>query len=169
MRRSLAVAATLLLSATPVAAQTSDEHAVLEVVQRLFDGMRAADTAVVRGVFHPEARLIRAGVRNGHPAVSVSAIDGFLAALGGATDVWDERLYDPAVRIDGNLASVWAEYTFHRGDDFSHCGVDAFQLVRTENGWKIISLADTMRREGCEPLLGREPWTLPGAASHDRH
>jgi len=143
-------------AAAPAAAQTPEEREVLGVVQRLFDGMRTADSAVVRSVFHPDARLIRAGVRDGQPAVSISGIDGFVLAVGGATEVWDERLYDPSVQIDGNLASVWTEYTFHRGTEFSHCGVDAIQLVRTTEGWKIISLADTMRREGCEALLSRD-------------
>lgn len=160
------IAAALALAASPVAAQRADgpaaagadARAVLDVVARLFDGMRAADSAAVRSVFHPEARLIRTGVRDGRPAVSLAAVGGFLDALGGATEVWDERLYDPEVRIDGNLASVWADYTFHRGDAFSHCGVDAFQLARTAEGWKIVSLADTARREGCEALLAREPW-----------
>lgn len=172
MKSPAAFAATLLASALgvgfavqPAAAQTPEEREVLEVVARLFDGMRTADSAKVRSVFHPDARLIRAGVRNGQPAVSVSGIDGFVVAVGGATDVWDEKLYDPVVRIDGNLASVWTEYTFHQGSRFSHCGVDSFQLVRTAEGWKVISLADTMRREGCEPLLSREPWVLPAAGS----
>jgi len=152
-------------AAPPASAQTPEEREVLEVVERLFDGMRTADSALVRSVFHPEARLIRAGVRSGQPAVSVSGIDGFVLAVGGATDTWDERLFDPVVRIEGTLASVWTEYTFHQGAQFSHCGVDSFQLVRTAEGWKIISLADTMRREGCEPLLSREPWTLPAGES----
>lgn len=143
------------LAPAPATAQTPDEREVLDVVERLFDGMRTADSAVVRSVFHPEARLIRTGVRNGQPAVSISGIDGFVRAVGSATEAWDERLIDPLVRIDGNLAAVWTEYTFHRGTEFSHCGVDAIHLVRTAEGWKIISLADTMRREGCESLLSR--------------
>ena len=47
------------------------------------------------------------------------------------------------------LASVWVPYEFYLGDKFSHCGVDAFHLARFEDGWKIIGLADTQRREGC--------------------
>jgi hypothetical protein len=33
--------------------------------------------------------------------------------------------------------------------EFSHCGVDAFILVLTEDGWRILSIADTRTTEGC--------------------
>ncbi len=159
MKRIVSIAAALLASAAPLAAQGADERAVLDVVQRLFDGMRTADSVLVRSVFHPDARLISTGMRNGEPAVGVIPIDGFVQAVGGAEAVWDEKIFDPQVRIDGNLAQVWTEYTFHAGERFSHCGVDAFLLARTTDGWKIASLADTRRREGCEALLEKEPWT----------
>jgi hypothetical protein len=34
------------------------------------------------------------------------------------------------VQIDDNLAAVWTEYEFYVGKNFSHCGVNAFQLVK---------------------------------------
>jgi hypothetical protein len=41
-------------------------------------------------------------------------------------------------------------YAFFAGDTFSHCGVNAFQLFKGADGWKIFHIADTRRREGCE-------------------
>jgi hypothetical protein len=57
--------------------------------------------------------------------------------------------------VDGNLAMVWAYYEFDTGDKFSHCGVDSFQLGRTDAGWKILLLADSRRRPGCSQTLGK--------------
>ena len=78
-------------------------------------------------------------------------IGNFVTAIAGAPPgrLLDERTYNPEVRIDANLATVWAEYDFYLGDQFSHCGVDQMTLVRTAAGWKIVALADTRRREGC--------------------
>ncbi len=64
-------------------------------------------------------------------------------------EVWDERLRNTAVRVDGPLASVWTEYAFYAGPRFSHCGVDARQLARTAAGWRIVALVDTRQRTGC--------------------
>jgi len=45
---------------------------------------------------------------------------------------------------------VWASYAFYLGKKFNHCGVDAFHLVKSEDGeWKIFHLADTGQKEGC--------------------
>jgi type II secretory pathway component PulL len=68
--------------------------------------------------------------------------------------VWDERTRNEVVHQDGTLASVWMDYSFYAGDRFSHCGVDAFLLAREGDDWKIVSLADTRRREGCPDQPG---------------
>ena len=69
-------------------------------------------------------------------------------------EVWDERIWDAEVRVDGNLATAWMKYAFYAGDEFSHCGVDAFQLFKGVDGWKVFHVADTRRREGCETPEG---------------
>lgn len=130
-------------------AQPDERAAVLAVVQRLWDGMKARDTAMVRSVFDSSAMLSRVATRNGESRVQLTPVSGFIAALGRATEPWNERMFAPEVRIDGPLASVWTEYDFHLGDKFSHCGVDAFHLLKTSAGWKIVALSDTARREGC--------------------
>ncbi|MFN2421877.1 MAG: hypothetical protein ABR527_10985, partial [Gemmatimonadota bacterium] len=78
--------------------------------------------------------------------------DGFINAVGTPhEETWDERICDVEVRIDGRLATVWANYAFYLRDRLSHCGVDAFQLFHDVDGWKIFEIADTRRSEGCEP------------------
>lgn len=153
--RWLGVAASLcLLVPIPLAvrAQQPDPEraAVLAAVHRLFDGMRAGDSAAVRAVFHPAAFLATAVVREGTPQLQVDKLDEFVQAVGTPhEEIWDERVHGEEVRIDGALATVWTEYSFYAGGKFSHCGVDAFQLARSVAGWRIIALTDTRRREGC--------------------
>ena len=73
----------------------------------------------------------------------------FVAALGRATAVWDERLGEVSVLVDDGLATAWMAYRFYAGDAFSHCGVNAMQLVQDAEGWRILNLVDT-RRRACE-------------------
>ena len=149
--RTLASLVLLALSvpASSLAAQ-SEEREVLGVVRQLFDGMRARDTAKMRAQLHPDARMASPSTKSGTVSVTVESPDAWLAGVGRATGpVFDERITSVVVKVDGALASVWANYTFYLGDRLSHCGVDAFHLVRLPSGWKIIDLADTRRRENC--------------------
>ncbi|HLB54142.1 MAG TPA: nuclear transport factor 2 family protein [Gemmatimonadales bacterium] len=152
MRMIIATVGWILVATAGRLAAQNDEREVLAAVQQLFDGMRAQDTARMRAVLHPDARLLSAGVREGIPVVTVVSpgrwLEGVAKATGGTLD---ERLRNPVVQVDGGLASVWVEYTFYVGERMSHCGVDAFHLARTPEGWRIVDLADTRRREGCQP------------------
>ncbi len=119
----------------------------MAVVNRLFDGMRLGDSAMVRSTFHPRALLSTAVVRQGKRSVTFGQLDDFLRAVGTPHDsIWDERLMNEVVHQDDGLATVWTEYRFYVGDRYSHSGVDAFQLVKDGDEWKIVALADTRRR-----------------------
>ncbi len=130
----------------------AEEAAVLAVTERLFDAMRSGDSTAARSVFYPEATMASVSLRDGMPAVQRGTVDRFVQAIGTPHDaVWNEVIWNPEVRIDGDLATAWMDYAFYAGETFSHCGVDAFQLVRTPQGWKIFHLADTRRPEPCAP------------------
>jgi hypothetical protein len=148
--RSVTIAALLALGAIPVYAQDSERGAVLATVQKVFDAMRTRDTALLSQAFDTSARLAGVAPR-GTPAVRLTAPAAFGKAIASAPagDVWNERIYDPEVRIDGDVAQVWAYYTFHRNKTFSHCGVDAFMLLKVGTEWKITQLADSRRTTGC--------------------
>ncbi len=155
MKRTLLAIAMLLVLPAAARAQSAEAE-VMAVVDRLFDAMRARDTATMRSLFTPDARLIRGRVADGKTTLEVTAMSDFIENIAGAPPglLLDEKLYAPEVRIDGNLATVWTFYTFHAGDRFSHCGVDAIQMIRFDDSWKMVHLADTARRENCDPPAG---------------
>jgi hypothetical protein len=153
MKRILLAAALTLAAAAPLSAQQTPEAEVKAAVQRLFDGMRAADSAAVRAAFAPGATLGSVMVREGRTAMRADSIAAFVNAVGTPhTELWDERVSDVVVKVDGPLAMAWMNYTFFAGDRLSHCGVNHMQLVRGEQGWKITAITDTRRREGCPQL-----------------
>jgi ketosteroid isomerase-like protein len=152
MRRTILTLLLVLVAPAMLSAQTATgaEAEVRATIDRLFDAMRAGDGDGVRAVFHPRARLMTTAMQDGAPLVREDAVEQFAAAVAAPRDVvWDERLHDVVIHVDGNLASAWTPYRFYAGERFSHCGVNAIQLVRDDNGWKILQLVDTRRREGC--------------------
>lgn len=125
-----------------------EEAAVRAVIDRLFDGMRSRDTTAMAATFAPGAQLYNTG-RDGR--ISAEPASAFTRSVAGAPAgmVLDEVLHNVEVRIDGPLASAWMYYDFFAGENFSHCGYNAFQLLKGSEGWRIVAISDSRRRDGC--------------------
>lgn len=152
LTRLYAFSTVLLMCASFVlgARAQTDEHAVRETIQTMFDGMRAGDSSLVRVVLHSDARFLTTGERDGQPFLQEGGVEGFVQAVGTPhQEVWDERISNVTIQIDDRLAAAWMDYSFYLGETFSHCGVNAFQLFKTSDGWRIIQITDTRRIEQC--------------------
>ncbi len=139
--------AMLLVCSLCAAAAGDEEKAVLAAVQQVFDGMSAHDAAKIKGAMTPDARLVR--IRQGK-AASTSGED-FAASIAANQGQLLERIWSPTVLVRGNIAMVWAEYDFHLNGKFHHCGIDAFLMLKTDQGWKASTISDTSETEGCKP------------------
>ena len=64
---------------------------------------------------------------------------------------FEEKLLGFNIQVDGAMANAWTPYEFWFDGNFSHCGVNSFQLMKVKEDWKIIYLVDTRRREDCKP------------------
>ena len=128
-----------------------EKKAIIKAIDTMFDGMRVGDSTMVRSVFYKDATMITT-FRNKQkqPKIHTGNLDKFLNAVGTPHDkIWDERIKSYDVKIDATLATVWTDYAFYLGGEFSHCGVNAFHLFKSEEGWKIFHIADTRRKSSC--------------------
>ena len=149
--------AVLLFSTSFANAQEAEPSAESEVaavqaaINLMFDGMRAGDSTMVASSFHEGVMMGRATKnRDGDPYFHTGDAAKFLEAVGTPHDeIWNEVIYDVVIQVDGRLATAWVPYTFYLGETLSHCGTNAMQFFKTANGWKLTSIVDTARREGC--------------------
>jgi hypothetical protein len=141
----------LTLFAVKVQAQTAGDS-VRNTINRLFEGMRKGDSAAIRAAFAPGALLQSVlGTKGGGTRIVTEPVDSFFASVGRPhKEVWDERIKFDGIKIDGPMAAAWTPYEFYVNDNFSHCGVDAYNLARINGEWKIIYLVDTRRRTNCQ-------------------
>ena len=141
---------TVMMGGSVVKAQTA-EDSVKSVINRMFTGMKTANATMVKSCFadsivfqtiarNKEGLLI---VKNDDPAGFIDFISK--ESAGNA----DERIVFDVVKVDGPLAIAWTPYNFYYKGQFSHCGVNSFQLVRFNGEWKIQYLIDTRRKQGC--------------------
>ncbi|MEN8377088.1 MAG: hypothetical protein ABFS34_16815 [Gemmatimonadota bacterium] len=149
--RAAAAAILSLAPLTPATAQAPDgaEAEVLAAVQEFFDAMAARDSVAAADILIDEGVFFAVGTQDGVPGHTVSSHAAFARLVGQLEDPIIERMWDPEVLMHGPIAIVWAPYDLYRGDDFSHCGVDGFSLVRTPDGWKIAAIIFTRETEDC--------------------
>ena len=123
-------------SATP---ETSPEEAeILATCQAFFDVLANRDIERGLRLTTEDSAFYNVRVEDGEPVVGHFEIEPWL--LGLADDDRKFREYftgTPRVLVHGNIAVVWAEYVFELNGKRSHSGIDAFNLVRTTEGWKI--------------------------------
>jgi hypothetical protein len=130
-----------LSAAASSSAADADEKAVLAPVQAFFDGMAKYDSAAIRATVQPEGSV--ALLRKGK--VVRMTLGEFADHMKPAKDRIEERIYDPLVRVDGDLAIVWAPYDFLVNGQVKHCGTDAVNLARVDGRWLITGIADNSR------------------------
>jgi hypothetical protein len=141
---------TVIQLGTVARAQTA-EDSVKAVINRMFTGMKNADPALLKSSF-ADSMVLQTISRNKEGLLVVLNEDpaGFIDFIskespGNA----DERISFDIVKVDGPLAIAWTPYNFYYKGQFSHCGVNSFQLVRFNGGWKIQYIIDTRRKQGC--------------------
>ncbi|GAB3793759.1 nuclear transport factor 2 family protein [Dyella agri] len=135
---TLAAAAPALAAASP----SAGGHAtVLARIQAFFSAMSRYDQAGMR------AQVLPAGMatlmRDGKP--DQLSLGDFIGHVKPGKAQIEERIHDPLVQVDDNIAVVWAPYVFLLDGKPHHCGTDVFNLARVDGRWLITGVADNSR------------------------
>jgi hypothetical protein len=139
------------LFALPSLAQTPEQE-VEAVIRSLFDGMKQKNAAQVAASFSAEGLMQTVQQKPEGTSVGSNSVADFVKRIAStpAGTTLDERILSYHIKVDGSMASAWTPYQFYVNDTFSHCGVNSFQLVKLAEGWKIVYIIDTRRKEPCQ-------------------
>lgn len=143
---------TVLIISNHSSAQTA-EDSVKAVINRMFTGMKNADPSLLKNSFADSVVFQTiARTKEGNTVVRNEDAGEFIASISKmAPGAADERITFETIKVDGPLAIAWTPYNFYYNGQFSHCGVNSFQLVRFNGEWKIQYIIDTRRKLGCKP------------------
>jgi ketosteroid isomerase-like protein len=131
-------------------AVVSEETGVLVPIDALFAGLAARDPQAVLAAMRPDAGATVAEERSdGTRSVRHMTAAQFAAMVKPGPERYAERISDPAIEIDGDIAMVWAPYVFTIDGKPAHCGYDHFDLVRESGRWKIQNVTWSSRTTGC--------------------
>jgi hypothetical protein len=126
-------------------ALNADQAAALASFQALLDGLGKRDKAAMLAQVLPGAS--GTFVRDGRPKqMTIEALTDIIAKP--SPDTFEERIRNPLVRVDHDIAVIWAPFQFIRNGKIDHCGTDIATLVLSEGRWLITSIEDN-HREAC--------------------
>jgi hypothetical protein len=128
---------------------TGDEQLVLAPVNRSLAAIASGDKQALLAEVRPEGGATAAFDLPGRHMVSRESWAEFSTSIGGGPNVIAERLIDPSIEIDGDIAMVWSGYVFTMNGKVQHCGVDHFDLVRENGTWKVLNATRSERITGC--------------------
>ncbi|WP_223034225.1 nuclear transport factor 2 family protein [Hanstruepera marina] len=141
----------IVISSTAIG-QTDETKNVKAAIDTFFEGFHKGDTVLMKtvmmGKFPTQSTYKN---KEGKDIIQTGDSNDLLQAIAKRTadQKWDERLLDYVIKVDGNMASAWTPYEFWFNGNFSHCGVNSFQLFHDNGQWKIVYLIDSRRRGDC--------------------
>jgi hypothetical protein len=147
------MAGLLMLSTVVISAQTTAEEAVKKTIETFFNGFHSQDSILMNSAVGKDPILQTIGnSKAGILGIRTQDFDQLVQSIVAIPDSvnFREKIKSYSIQIDGAMANAWTPYEFWINDEFSHCGVNSFQLFNDGTGWKIIYLIDTRRKEGCE-------------------
>lgn len=154
-----ALAALLLAQITPVQDLPKgtglpppgrEEASVMTPINGLFAGLAAGDAAAITHVLRDGGSATAVDEKpDGTRSIRRIDFTAFAGRFKPGGQRLEERLSDPAIEIDGDIAMVWGRYVFLVDGQPHHCGYDHFDLVREGGSWKIANITWSSRTTGC--------------------
>jgi hypothetical protein len=115
----------------------------LRAIERLHQAMRDADAKTVDLLLH--AKYQGLSLQGTNHRVFVDTRDRAVSDIAKLKPgEWEVRFLSTTTQVDPNgLSHVWARYVFLYKGALDHCGYESYGLFKTQEGWKVISFADT--------------------------
>jgi hypothetical protein len=138
-----------LAPASPRAEDDAGAKAVITTIDALFAAFESGDAAAMLRHVYPDGRVTASG-RRGDGTITLRPQSWMqFAERITPQGAFQERIANPTVQIDQDIALVWAPFVVRVGGKVSNCGIDHFDLVRESGTWKVMNLTFSSRTAGC--------------------
>ncbi|SDL76171.1 Putative lumazine-binding [Daejeonella rubra] len=121
-----------------------EEKEILLKVQQFFDALETQDTILFKSILLPEGQMWSISEKENSVKYSMSQFRDRLKTFINPARVIQEKMLSSEIKIHKQIAMAWVPYTLNISSKFSHTGVDVFTLLKTNEGWKISTIAFTM-------------------------
>ena len=127
--------------------QNPEEKEILLKVQQFFDALEKQDTVLFKSILLTNGQVWAISEKENVAKYSMRQFSDFMRTLINPARVIQERMLSSEVKIHNRIAMAWVPYTLDISGKFSHCGVDLFTFLKTDEGWKIATAAYTIEQD----------------------
>jgi hypothetical protein len=157
IRPSFALLVTALaLQTNALYADQNERAAILEVAEKVFAAVNTQNPDDWRALQLPQGTTLSFRPHaSGEQEMRMASNEEFIAGL--QKNEHDYREFwtaEPTVLIRGPIAVVWGAYEFTIDGKFSHCGIDAIDMVKLEGEWKVANIMWTVEKDNCPTGAG---------------
>ena len=139
----------ILISINSVAQQKQnpEEKEILLKVQQFFDALEKQDTVLFKSILLTNGQVWAISEKEKAAKYSMRQFGDFMKTLINPARIIQERMLSSEIKIHNRIAMAWVPYTLDISGKFSHCGVDLFTMLKTNEGWKIATAAYTIEQD----------------------
>ena len=138
------------LSFSAFAQKTDEAKEATAVIDKLFAEMANHNPSAITELWTKEA-ILTAVIRkkDGTNVIHSMNSEAFSKNFSEKKNVIREDMYEMKTHVDGGIAMVWGRYVFFVDGKVSHCGLNTFDLVKTDSGWKIANASSSIDPTAC--------------------
>ena len=130
--------------------QSDDKELVRATAEQFFLAIETKDRALLESILVPGSLNISTqALENDEIKITTLNHASMIDLLTSAENDKKERAWDETILVQGHIAVYWAPYDFHINQEFSHCGIDSFQLVKKDGRWLISNASWTRETLDC--------------------
>ena len=136
-----------MTDAGPDRPAAGEVEVILATAQRLLATVANRDKEGMSEILLPEG----CAAQSRDHQISHTRLRDFPEKIPGGTERLEERFYNPLVRVDDDIAMVWAQYDFLVEGEVHHWGTNILSFLKKDGLWRISAIADN-GRSGPRPM-----------------
>jgi hypothetical protein len=126
-----------------------DDKEIIAVIDAMLVALEAGDGPSLLKRVYPDGRVTARGtLASGFTGLRSSSFAEYAARMKPGSG-FIERIINPVIEQDDDVALVWAPFTITIDGKVVACGYDHFDLVRENGTWKVTNLTFSSRVAGC--------------------
>jgi hypothetical protein len=146
---SLIIVFVLLLPFKLLSQSRDEKEEVLKVARLFFEALEKQDTVIFNKILMKDSYNYMV-IEQGDSAQLVSRLHKHSNFKSDRVIKEKMRESEVVVQIHRRIATVWAPYDLWINNIYSHCGVDAFIMLKGKQGWKIGTISFSIEKVGCK-------------------